>query len=124
VVFDGTIEVVTIDGVGRTATQAWAASGHECDFTTEPVAAVIRGVVSKGNALVWHFGVPDAQTVCVIYGDGGKIICSVPAPAPKHLNCLAVSRGVTRSQAPPSVEMGEAEPNWTWLYDQFGATGG
>jgi hypothetical protein len=119
VVFDGTPETVAIDGVSCTATQAWAAPGHEYDFMTPPVADAVYTAVSSGCALVWHFGVADAQAVCVIYKFGDAIICSEPTPAPKTLNCLVVSRQVARSTMPPSVGFGEGESDWDWLYDQF-----
>lgn len=81
VVFDGTPDVVTIDGVRCNAVQAWVAAGHENDFKVAPVAEVVFTIVSAGVALVWHLAPTEAggdERSCVIYRDGDKFICSTP----------------------------------------------
>jgi hypothetical protein len=91
VVFDGTPDVVTIDGVRCQAVQAWVAPGHEYDFMDQPIADVVRTIVGSGLALVWHLGPRGDQRSCVIYRDGDKIICSEPCATPRTPGCLTVT---------------------------------
>jgi hypothetical protein len=83
VVFDPTLDVVTIDGVRCDAVQAWIADGHEYDFKdVGTVRGAVLSLLGAGLALVWHLGPYGYQRSCVIYKRGDTIICSEPQATP------------------------------------------
>jgi hypothetical protein len=76
VVFDGTLQTVTIDGAQRNAVNAWVATGHEWDFRDVPAIRQIVGSIPDNLALLWHV----EGYSRLIHRVGNTINCSEPRP--------------------------------------------